>query len=86
MFTTKASVPQTRASIRIAQRLATVRSELFGESGQPDIAKHVGVPVQSWRNFEGGVTAPPEVILKVLVLFAVEPNWLLNGEGPTFRA
>lgn len=81
----KIGLDLSRPDLGIARRLAALRLELFGENGHADIAKCIGVPVRSWKNFENGVTAPSDVMLKVLVLFNVEPNWLLNGKGPTFR-
>lgn len=86
MSDTKIAPDLPRTALHIARRLAAVRSELFGKDGHSRMAKRIGVPVQSWRNFERGVAAPPDIILTVIVLFDVEPQWLLNGEGPTFRA
>jgi hypothetical protein len=74
-----------RAKLLLAERLAALRSELFGDRGGPEMARRLGIPVRTWYNYEGGVTVPAEVILKIIELTAVEPVWLSHGEGPKFR-
>lgn len=74
-----------RAKLALAERLGTLRSELFGERGGPEMARRLGIPVRTWYNYEGGVTVPAEVVLKIIELTSVEPAWLLHGKGPKFR-
>jgi hypothetical protein len=74
-----------RAKRALAERLATLRSELLGERGGPEMARQLGIPVRTWYNYEGGVTVPAEVILRIIELTSVEPTWLLHGQGPKFR-
>src|SRR6516225_5065262 len=74
-----------RAKLALAERLAALRSELFGDRGGPEMARRLGIPVRTWYNYEGGVTVPAEVILKIIELTSVEPVWLLHGSGPKFR-
>jgi hypothetical protein len=74
-----------RAKLALAERLAALRSELYGDRGGPEMARRLGIPVRTWYNYEGGVTVPAEVILKVIELTSVEAGWLLHGEGPKFR-
>src|SRR3954447_1540336 len=74
-----------RAKLELAGRLATLRLELFGDRGGPEMARQLSIPVRTWYNYEGGVTVPAEVILKIIELTAVEPAWLLHGKGPKFR-
>ena len=74
-----------RAKLALAERLAALRLELFGERGGPEMARRLGIPVRTWYNYEGGVTVPAEVVLKIIELTAVEPVWLLHGKGPKFR-
>jgi hypothetical protein len=74
-----------RAKLDLAERLALLRLELFGERGGPEMARRLGIPVRTWYNYEGGVTVPAEVVLKIIELTGVEPGWLLNGKGPKFR-
>jgi phage repressor protein C with HTH and peptisase S24 domain len=49
------------------------------------MARRLGIPVRTWYNYEGGVTVPAEVVLKIIELTQVEPVWLLHGKGPKFR-
>src|SRR5271168_5428305 len=74
-----------RAKLALAERLTALRSELFGERGGPEMARRLGIPVRTWYNYEGGVTVPAEVVLKIIELTAVEAGWLLHGEEPKFR-
>ena len=86
MLTSKTPPKPSRPTFAVAARLAELRSQHFGDEGTAAIAKELGIPAQTWRNYEHGVAAPAEVILKVLVLFAIEPQWLLTGEGIKFRS
>lgn len=74
-----------RAKLSLAERLSTLRLELYGERGGPEMARRLGIPVRTWYNYEGGVTVPAEVVLKIIELTSVEPLWLLHGRGPKFR-
>jgi hypothetical protein len=49
------------------------------------MARRLGIPVRTWYNYEGGVTVPAEVVLRIIELTSVEPTWLLHGTGPKFR-
>lgn len=75
-----------RAKLALAGRLSSLRLELFGERGGPEMARRLGIPVRTWYNYEGGVTVPAEVVLKIIELTAVEPAWLLHGKGPKYRS
>jgi transcriptional regulator with XRE-family HTH domain len=74
-----------RGKPALPERLAALRSELFGERGGPEMARRLGVPVRTWYNYEHGVTIPADVLLNIIELTSVEPAWLLKGEGPKFR-
>jgi hypothetical protein len=74
-----------RAKYSLAERLSVLRAELFGERGGPELARRLGLPVRTWYNYEGGVTVPAEVVLKIIELTSVEPHWLLHGIGPKYR-
>ena len=74
-----------RTKCSLAERLRTVRSELFGERGGPEMARRLNLPIRTWYNYEAGVTVPAEVVLRFMELTAVEPLWLLHGQGPKFR-
>jgi hypothetical protein len=69
----------------LSDRLRTIRTEFYGERGGPDLARTLGIPVRTWYNYENGVTVPAEIILRIVELTAIEPVWLLRGEGPKFR-
>ncbi|GAC1475878.1 MAG: hypothetical protein NVSMB9_29200 [Isosphaeraceae bacterium] len=74
-----------RAKFALAERLRSLRAELYGERGGPELARQLALPVRTWYNYEAGVTVPAEVILKIIELTAVEPTWLLHGKGSQFR-
>lgn len=74
-----------RIKYLLAERLRTIRTELYGERGGPDLARRLGVPIRTWYNYESGVTVPSEVVLRFIELTSVEPIWLLHGRGPRFR-
>jgi hypothetical protein len=69
----------------LAVRLAHLRIELFGKEGTPEMAKRLGIPCQTWKNYEAGVIVPAVIILMLIELTSVEPRWLLNGDGPMFQ-
>jgi hypothetical protein len=70
----------------LAERIRQVRWDLFGADGSPELARRLGVPAQTWLNYERGVTIPAEILVVFLELTAVEPRWLLTGRGPRFRS
>ncbi len=74
-----------RAKLALAERLSSLRLELFGDRGGPEMARRLEIPVRTWYNYEGGVTVPAEVVLKIIELTAIEPGWLLHGKAPKFR-
>lgn len=69
----------------IARCIRRVRMEQFSARGGPELARHLGIPRQSLDDYELGVTVPAEVVLKLLEDAAVEPRWLLTGEGSPYR-
>ncbi len=75
-----------RTKCSLAERLRAIRAELYGERGGPELARRLGLPIRTWYNYEAGVTVPAEVMLRFVELTAVEPLWLLRGQGPKFRA
>ena len=74
-----------RTKCSLAERLRTIRAELYGERGGPELARRLELPIRTWYNYEAGVTVPAEVVLRFVELTAVEPLWLLHGKGPKFR-
>jgi hypothetical protein len=71
--------------LALAARLAHLRIELFGQEGVPEMAERLGIPSQTWKNYEAGLPVPAVIFLKVLELTSVDARWLLNGEGPMMR-
>ncbi len=65
----------------IAARVEEIRMKLFGANGIDALAMEVGVPADTWRNYERGVTMPAHVLLKFLAVTGANPDWLLTGKG-----
>src|SRR3954471_8998391 len=75
-----------QAKYALAERLRSLRAELYGDRGGPELARRLGLPIRTWYNYESGVTVPAEVVLKIIELTSVAPIWLLHGQGPKFRS
>jgi hypothetical protein len=67
-----------------ARRLREVRFEMYGEFGATRLAEVVGVPGQTWTNYEMGICMPAVVVLRLLEATGVSPHWLLSGDGPRY--
>jgi transcriptional regulator with XRE-family HTH domain len=65
----------------LAERLREVRLDLYGDDGGPLLADALGIPAQTWANYESGVTIPGLVLLRFIDATDVKPHWLLTGEG-----
>lgn len=65
----------TRAAM--AARLRSIRREFFGEGGGDEVARRLGLPSRTWKNYESGVTIPGEVILRFLILTGTDPRRML---------
>jgi hypothetical protein len=65
----------------LAERLRKVREDLCGKHGAQFLADALKVRVETWLNYESGVTAPAHVVLKLIDIARVNPHWLLTGEG-----
>jgi hypothetical protein len=65
-------------------RVREVRRELYGESGGAALAAALGLPAQTWANYEGGVVIPAPVILGFIELTRADPHWLLTGQGDRY--
>ena len=70
----------------LADRITAVRRDLFGDDGISALVESLDLPLRTWMNYETGVVMPASVLLRFLVLTAVEPHWLLTGEGPRYRS
>ena len=80
--------PKVRVTAKasLSRRLREIRQELFGEHGGPELARRLSLPARTWYNYETGVTVPAEVLLAFIEQTGANPTWLLNGEGPKYRA
>ena len=67
-----------------AHRIRDVRVDCFGEDGLPLLAALLDLPVQTWENYEGGVTMPAVVVLRLIELTGVNPAFLLRGRKPKY--
>ena len=65
----------------LATRLGEIRKDLYGEHGAQFLADALDVRVETWLNYETGVTAPAHVVLKLIDIARVNPHWLLTGQG-----
>jgi hypothetical protein len=65
----------------LAVRLREIREDLYGHCGAPLLADALHIRVQTWLNYESGVTMPAHVVLKLIHIARVNPHWLLTGQG-----
>jgi hypothetical protein len=70
----------------LAERLREIREYLDGEHGAQFLADALELRVETWRNYESGVTVPAYVILKLIEIARVSPEWLLTGEGEPYNS
>lgn len=82
----RTSPATVQAKWQLAERLRTIRTELFGDRGLAEFARQLGVPVRTWYSYETGVTVPAEVMLRFIELTSAEPAWLRHGRGPKYQA
>ena len=72
-------------ALTLGRRLRLIRIEIYGEDDVITLVRSVGLPAQTWLNYEAGVTIPGSVLLEFLDTTAAEPRWLLTGLGPRYR-
>jgi hypothetical protein len=72
-------------TVTLARRLQLIRRDLFGEDGTPILARLVGVPTQTWTNYESGVVIPGTILLQFIATTKADPYWLLTGDGEALR-
>jgi hypothetical protein len=65
----------------LAQRINEFRREVYGEHGAVALATALNLPVETWLNYERGVTMPADVLLDFLEITNADPRWLATGEG-----
>lgn len=74
----------TQQQVNLADRIREVREDLYGEYGAQFFADALGLPLRTWANYEQGVIIPAVVILKLIDMAGVSPQWLLTGQGPKY--
>jgi hypothetical protein len=65
----------------LASRFREIREDLFGEHGAQFLADALEVRVETWLNYESGVSMPAHIVLKLIDIARVNPHWLLTGRG-----
>jgi hypothetical protein len=50
----------------LAERIREIREDLCGEHGAQFLADALKLRVETWLNYESGVTAPAHVVLKLI--------------------
>jgi len=68
----------------LARRLRMIRMELYGAHGVPSFADSLGIPDQTWSNYETGVTLPAPILLALIEQTGANPHWLLTGQGERY--
>jgi len=68
----------------VAERLARIRKEAYGERGRSEFARALGIPLTSYLNYENGRVPPIEIVVKMMALTRVNPQWLLHGKRPQY--
>lgn len=60
-----------------SDRLQKIR----GEDSQREVARRLGIAVNTWRRYEAGERAPDFGVLSGLAKLGWNPTWVLTGEG-----
>jgi hypothetical protein len=69
----------------LALRLRILRGDLFGED-RSSMARALGIPEQTWLNYESGIAPPGYIVLALIEDTGVNPHWLLTGQGERYPA
>ena len=70
---------------QLAERLKGIRIYLFGIWGIPELSTQLGIPAETWCNYERGATIPGDILLKFIELTSVDSHCLATGNGSRFR-
>jgi hypothetical protein len=68
----------------LADRVREVREDLYGPFGSHFLADALGIPRETWINYENGLTIPAGVILRLTHLSGASHSWLITGEGTKY--
>ncbi len=71
-------------NLALSSRVREIHQEVFGEDDDCHVADELGLPRQTWRNYEAGCTIPAQVILEFILQTGANPRWLLTGEGEKY--
>jgi hypothetical protein len=74
---------QRRAGL--GRRLRAVREDIYGALGAQFLADTLQIPLRTWLNYESGVVAPADVVLRLIDVLHVNAHWLLTGEGKRYN-
>jgi hypothetical protein len=70
----------------LARRVRQVRIDFYGEFGVGEVAETLGLPAETWENYEAGVRMPATTLLAFISVTGASPHWLLTGRGPRYAA
>ena len=70
----------------LARRLRLIRRDLYGADGIPTLAEALGIPDQTWSNYESGITLHAPLLLTLIEQTGLNPHWLLTGQGDRYTA
>ena len=65
----------------LARRICEIRQYVYGDNGAQAIASALNLPVETWLNYERGITMPADILLAFMELTNADPRWLATGEG-----
>jgi hypothetical protein len=67
-----------------AERVREVREDLYGAHGSHLLADALGIPRETWIDYENGLAIPSFVILRLIHLSGVSGRWLITGRGTKY--
>jgi hypothetical protein len=70
----------------LAERVREIREDLHGPRGIRPLADALGLPPETWANYERGVVIPARVILLFIEITGADPHWLLTGRGERYTS
>ena len=69
----------------LAGRLRQLQGMLFTRPAIARMARSIGIPDRTWRNYLEGAQMPATAVLSLMHRHGVNARWLLDGTGPVFR-
>ena len=68
----------------LADRIAGGASRHLWGGDFPALVDSLDLPRPTWMNYESGVMMPASVLLRFIILTAVEPHWLWRARVPKY--